>query len=148
MIKNKCLTFKIYDSVYAIFINEIYEIITYQNCSKLPHTSSNFEGIINLRGQFIPVINFPNYLDKKCEITRNSLVIVTNLKDMRIGLLVPDVKEVVQLEDFAETPTVKNYLGVGVSENTEIYLLRISDFLDLEEAKNLVEREVLSDETK
>mgnify|MGYP006282369975 FL=1 len=98
--KNKFLTFKLGKEFYAIEIMNVTEIIGLEKITEVPDTSKYVMGIINLRGQIIPVIDVrlrfglesKDYTDRTC-------IIVVKLDDMDTGLIVDEVSEVLDIPE-------------------------------------------------
>jgi len=112
--KGRYLTFLIGDEVYGIEIRYVMEIIGIQAITELPEMPEYIKGIINLRGNIIPLLDVRlrfgkeprKYDDRTC-------VIVIDVLDVRIGLIVDSVSEVITIpdEDISELP--KMGLGPG-----------------------------------
>ncbi len=100
--------FKIGDVKFGIDIMRVREITRYQKTSKIPGTPPFIEGVINLRGIIIPVVDLrkkfglpPREPDKKTRI-----IVATVLKKLA-GLLVDEVIEVLRLPEDAVKPAPK-----------------------------------------
>ena len=94
------LTFGIEEETYGLFLKDSKEIIKTPKITNVPNTEDYIMGVINLRGQVVPVVN----LKKKLNLAKNEdesleekKIIVTNIKDIIIGVLVDSVREVVTL---------------------------------------------------
>ncbi len=119
---------------YGIDIAYIDNIVRLQSITRVPHTQSYFLGIINLRGEIIPVMSLRKRFDlPDKENTNATRILILKLEgNSKIGILVDEVREVVTLdEDEIEKITsdpsdVRAYLiGVGKYNNTLISLLNI-----------------------
>ena len=120
---------------YGIDISYIDHIVRLQPITRVPHTQPYFLGIINLRGEIIPVMS----MRKKFELpdkenTNASRILILKLEgNAKIGILVDEVREVVTLTDddiekvTSDTSDTRAYLtGVGKYNDTLISLLNIS----------------------
>lgn len=120
---------------YGIDISYIDNIARLQPITRVPHTQPYFLGIINLRGEIIPVMS----MRKKFELpdkenTNASRILILKLEgNAKIGILVDEVREVVTLTDddiekvTSDTSDTRAYLtGVGKYNDTLISLLNIS----------------------
>lgn len=142
--KDRFLSFKIDKEEYAIEIKHIIEIIGMQRITKVPNIKHYIKGIINLRGNIIPVIEVRArfglqpipYNDRTC-------IIVVKLGSSAIGLIVDEVQEVVNMpEDSISTPPQTNkgthsrfISGIGKVGKTIKIVLGINKLLyDDEEA--------------
>lgn len=127
---------------YGIDISFIDNIVRMQRITRVPKAQSYFEGVINLRGEIIPVMSLRakfGLCDKEYD-NATRIIIVKPESGAKIGVLVDEVKEVVELEDDSIEKTVydeqgNNLLGVGKYNNTLISLLDIQGVIqDLDNA--------------
>lgn len=127
---------------YGIDISFIDNIVRMQRITRVPKAQSYFEGVINLRGEIIPVMSLRTKFglcDKEYD-NATRIIIVKPESGAKIGVLVDEVKEVVELEDDSIEKTVydeqgNNLLGVGKYNNTLISLLDIQGVIqDLDNA--------------
>ena len=108
--KDLYLTFEIDEKDYGVEVSKIKEIITMCAVTNLPQTPEYVRGIINLRGDIVPVINVrarfavpePDYVDSTC-------IVVLDLEDYIIGLIVDQVKGVFTIteENLSSPPDAK-----------------------------------------
>lgn len=82
---------------YAIPIEQVREIINYVPVTKLPDSPNYFEGIINVRGKIVSVVDFATKLGIRLDQEGKQIVIVEVL-DKEIGLTVDMVTEVIQID--------------------------------------------------
>ena len=119
---------------YGINIEYIDNIVRLQAITRVPHTQSYFVGIINLRGEIIPVMSMRSKFglpDK--ENTNASRILILKMEgNAKIGVLVDEVKEVVTSSEESiektsvESGDIKAYLsGVGKYNNSLISILNI-----------------------
>ena len=105
----KYLTFQVDKEVYGFDINYIIDINRIQEITLVPQQDAFVKGVINLRGQIIPVIEirsrfgkvFREYDDRTC-------IIVMNLEEFTVGVIVDTVLEVVSV-DKQEITSQKNF---------------------------------------
>jgi purine-binding chemotaxis protein CheW len=121
---------------YGISISYIDNIVRLQPITRVPHTQHYFLGIINLRGEIIPVMS----MRKKFELpdkenTNQTRILILKLEgnNNKIGILVDEVKEVVTLTEeniekiSSDGSDIKAYLsGVGKYNGTLISMLNIA----------------------
>lgn len=119
---------------YGINIEYIDNIVRLQPITRVPHTQPYFLGIINLRGEVIPVMSMRRKFDlPDKENTNATRILILKLEgNAKIGILVDEVREVVTLaEDDIEkvssdaTDTRAFLTGVGKYNNTLISLINI-----------------------
>ena len=121
---------------YGIDITFIDNIVRLQQITRVPKAQSFFEGVINLRGEIIPVMNLRLKfdLDKKEHTNASRIIIVKPENNAKIGILVDEVREVVTLEEDDVEKVVQeeqgmNLLGVGKYKDTLISLLNIQGII-------------------
>jgi len=108
--KDKFLTFRIGNEDYAIDIKYINEIISIQKITSVPNIKKYIKGIINLRGNIIPVIDvrLRFHIDEK-EYTDKTCIVVTSINNVHVGLIVDEVSEVLSIpEDKISPPPQTN----------------------------------------
>jgi len=116
--KERYLIFKIDDSFYGIEIRHVIEIIGLQPITSIPHQQNFVNGVINLIGKLIPVIDvrlrlgkpFKEYNDRTC-------IIVINIDDIDAGLIVDFVSEVLTIKQDELSVPPENF---GQSESSFI----------------------------
>ncbi len=120
---------------YGIDIAYIDNIVRLQPITRVPHTQEYFLGIINLRGEIIPVMSLRRKFDLEDKDNTNAsrILIIKYEGNAKIGMLVDEVKEVVTLSEndiekiSSDSPdSNRGYLaGVGKYNDTLITLLNI-----------------------
>lgn len=103
----KFLTFFSDSLRFAVDIGYVIEIITSYNITHLPRVPEFVSGIINLRGQIIPIIDIRLRTGKMAiEYTDKSCIIVLEINSMIIGVLVDEVSHVVdvKVDDISPSP--------------------------------------------
>ena len=92
---------------YAININQIREIITYSEPTRLPGRPSGILGILNVRGELIPLLDLAYRLNHELDYQK-SKIIITYKNNEKLGLLVQSVKDVVDYYDSEIEPAPAN----------------------------------------
>ncbi|MBR3599107.1 MAG: purine-binding chemotaxis protein CheW [Lachnospiraceae bacterium] len=125
---------------YGIDITYIDNIVRLQSITRVPHTQEYFLGIINLRGEIMPVMSMRRKFDLPDKENTNAsrILIVKYEGNAKIGMLVDEVKEVVTLseEDVEKisgdtVDSNRAYLaGVGKYNDTLISLLNIGAIIN------------------
>jgi len=136
--------FGISDEEFAFEIESVQEIITYQNITPLPESGEYIEGVINLRGGIIPVINLPKKLGFNSNITDKSKIIVCNIEGEKVGFLVDDVSDIMFVEDrFVATSKNSESLTkstISLDNGKRVVLeLRLNKIITKEELEKLKE---------
>lgn len=84
---------------YGIDIRYIDNIVRMQNITRVPKVPAYLKGVINLRGEVIPVMSIRLKMGLEAdEITRATRIIILKLEQQgNVGIIVDEVKEVVSL---------------------------------------------------
>lgn len=87
------------DEQYGIDIRYIDNIVRMQKITRVPKVQPYFNGIINLRGEIVPVMSICTKMGlPDNEITNDSRIIILKIEEQGlIGIIVDEVKEVVTL---------------------------------------------------
>lgn len=126
---------------YGVPINQVQEIVRIGNITMVPNSPSYMEGVINLRGRVLPVLNLRKRLKLfPKDMSKASRIIVTEIGDKVIGLLVDSVAHVVKVQsDFIESAPEEvlevdtDYItGVGKLQNRLVILLDLEKLLKRE----------------
>jgi purine-binding chemotaxis protein CheW len=105
--KDRYLTFSLGKESFGIEVRYVTEIIGMQAITGVPELPEYIKGIINLRGQIIPVMDVRLRFKKEPrEYTDRTCTIVVNINNMPIGLIVDGVSEVITIpeEDVVDPP--------------------------------------------
>ncbi len=121
--EGKYLTFALEPEEYGLEILKVREIIGYMDITAVPQTPHHVKGVINLRGQVIPVIDLrAKFGMETAEITEQTCIIVVETlqggRKFSTGIVVDRVQEVLDIagEDIEEAPQF------GSSVNTDFIL--------------------------
>ena len=91
---------------YGLDISSVYEIIRFQECTAVPASPSFVDGVINLRGLIIPVMDMASRFGQaRGEVTKSTRIIVAGTNGRRVGLVVDAVTEVLMVSEDAVEPT-------------------------------------------
>jgi purine-binding chemotaxis protein CheW len=134
--EGKYLTFALAHEEYGLEILKVREIIGYIAVTAVPQTPSYVKGVINLRGQVIPVINLRTKFGMETtEVTDETCIIVVEItqagRKSSTGIIVDRVQEVLDIpgQDIEEAPQFGSavntdfILGMGkVNQSVKILL--------------------------
>ena len=131
------VTFRLANEEYGLPITKVREINRLVPVTKLPQTPSFMEGIINLRGRIIPVIDLRKRFNMPItDHDDDTRIIIVEISGQIVGVTVDAVTEVVRLntaniEPSPATVTVDSqYIeGVGKIDDRLIILLDIDKVL-------------------
>lgn len=143
--KDKYLIFKIGKESYGIEIKHVTEIIGMQGITPVPELPEHIKGIINLRGQIIPVMDVrTRFKMPQIDYDDRTCIIVVEVENVSIGLIVDIVSEVITIEEdsVVQPPgsTRKNnrYIkGIGKVASDVRLILDCSKLLNEDEIESL-----------
>ncbi len=91
--------FELADRLFGLSIFDVQEIMENSQITPVPTTPNFLLGVINLRGDIVPIADIRGILHLPFkERTRESRIMILNIKDVRIGILVDAIKEVCHLD--------------------------------------------------
>ena len=91
---------------FGLDIGSVYEIIRFQTCTAVPTAPRFVDGVINLRGRIIPVVDMASRFGmNRSATTKSTRIIVAGTAGTRVGLVVDAVTEVLMVPDEAVEPT-------------------------------------------
>ncbi len=141
--------FRLAGEEFGLEISQVREIIRMQGVTPMPKAPDFIEGVINLRGQIIAVIDLAKRFGlSQTKRTDKSRIVVVEFTGNSIGLIVDEVPEVRRLsqEDIESTPEMlqsqihSDFIkGVGKMGERLIILLDVDKTLTREEAKQVAE---------
>lgn len=142
------VTFKIDNEEFGIDILSVETIIRMTEITKVPKAPEYVEGVINLRGSIIPIIDFRKRFNlKPREDGKNTRIIVANIDNKQMGFIVDSVSEVLRLPvSLIEPPPAivagieAEYIeGVGKLDDRLLILINIEKLFSISEKKELNE---------
>ncbi|MEY8332879.1 chemotaxis protein CheW [Lachnospiraceae bacterium 47-T17] len=97
--KKQFIAVKLGSEIYGIDIGYVDNIVRMQKITRVPKSQSYFKGIINIRGEIVPVMSIRLKMDFEDDVFTNaSRIIILKIEDQgKIGVIVDEVKEVVNL---------------------------------------------------
>ena len=129
--------FSLGDKLFAVDIMRIREILVPQKLSPLPCASDLLEGVINLRGAVIPVMNMRKRLGMPImENAPAGKLLIVSLVRQLLALVVDDVMEVISVPVDDIKPPIQMASGVGMEfllgvclSNNRVFMLLDIDSL-------------------
>ena len=136
------LTFHLAGEEYALGILQVKEIITYGTLTKVPHTPASIRGVINLRGNVVPVVDLGVKFGLAASpITDRTCIVIVeaNINDMQtvMGVVADSVSQVISMSRDSILPAPAfgtqvrvDYLrGMGKSGDKFVLVLDIDKVL-------------------
>ncbi|MCP4179260.1 MAG: chemotaxis protein CheW [bacterium] len=118
--KNTFLSFNIGKEIFAVSVTKVLEVLQTQHITEIPNVPEFIKGVINFRGNIIPVVeartkfNMPQREDSEKYVI---IVFVLNInnKNVIIGAKADNVRDVIAIEDHE----VQDIPELGLNYNTE-----------------------------
>jgi purine-binding chemotaxis protein CheW len=150
--KIQFIVFIVSDEEFGVKITNVREVVRLLPIIPIPKVPAFLEGVINLRGEIVPVIDLAKrfYVAPK-ERTNETRIMIVELAEKTAGLIVDEVSEVLRIpvENIEHTPDlVKSCVhtdfikGVGKVDDRLIILLDLDEVLTMEEKEELATMEL------
>ncbi|NOQ30869.1 MAG: response regulator [Helicobacteraceae bacterium] len=130
---------EIYEGVYGVNVSKVREIIRIPEVTELPGVPSYIEGIFDLRGVVIPVVNLAKWMNLETpeSVVKTSRVIIAEFNNVLIGFVVHDARRIRRISWADIEPASFNVSGDSSDANKITGMTRIENeqvllILDLE----------------
>lgn len=124
--EKQMVLFELGSEIYGLDIATVHEIIRMQPITRVPKAPFYVEGVINLRGKVIPVIDMGKRFGlEKVERAKNNRIVVVNINDTILGIIVDAVTEVIRIPTESIEP-VSDIITAAKSD----YLMGIAKLTD------------------
>lgn len=143
ILSTEYVIFKLNGEHYGIDIRNVENIEKLIPITRVPYTENFVEGVVNLRGVIIPVVD----LRKRFEIPTRALddesrIIIVNISELKVGMIVDSSSEVLKLdrEDIDAAPSIRGNAGtdyireIGKNDGRIIMLIDLHKVLGIEES--------------
>ncbi len=146
------LTFTLGKDLFGIQVSEVREVIEYKQVFKIPRVPEYLKGVINLRGEVVPIIDLHSRFYKTVSgVTGTTSIVVVEMDDdnhkIPIGVMIDSVKAVTELyeNNIESVPEIGSRIrsdfieGIGKLEDQFVILLKVQNILNIEELSNIDE---------
>ncbi|HHW02154.1 MAG TPA: chemotaxis protein CheW [Thermoanaerobacterales bacterium] len=141
----KLVVFELADELYGLDIFNVREIVKDAPVTKIPRAPDFVEGIVNLRGKLIPVVDLKKRFGfEKREKTQDTRIIIADISGQETGLVVDSVKEVATIDEGSIEPapavtTINAAFVEGLAKKDEklIIIIKLDLLLQVEEKELL-----------
>lgn len=143
------IIFALGNEQFGVDVKDVREVLKIQEISPLPKTPAFIEGVINLRGHVIGIVDLRKFFDLKNKaVTADTRIMIARIKNALVGLIVDSVSEVASIpqESIEQAPEVVNLQvknnfirAVGKYDDKMIFILKLDLLLDEKELKHLME---------
>lgn len=139
------VVFGLADELYGLDIFDVREVIKDAPITKIPNAPEFVEGVVNLRGKIIPVIDLKKRFGiGRGEKSKDTRIIIVDISRKEAGLIVDSVDEVITVDDNSIEPappvTTINAAfieGLAKKEDKLIILIKLNLLLDAEKKEVL-----------
>ncbi len=144
--EQQLVVFELANEFYGINIAMVESIIKMQAITQLPQTPAYVLGVTNLRGSVLPVIDLrARFILDAAEDTRQTRIMIVTMGNIKAGIVVDAVSEVLRISDesIEPLPPMINSVdsaflkGIVRLENRLIILLELGRVLNLDEQRSL-----------
>lgn len=136
--EKQMVLFELGSEIYGLDIAAVHEIIRMQPITRVPKAPIYVEGVINLRGKVIPIVDMRRRFGlEKSESEKNNRIVVVNIQDTILGIIVDAVTEVMRIpmesiESVSDIVTAANsdyLLGIAKLPDKMVILLELDKLL-------------------
>jgi len=145
------VTFQLGDELYGVDIMDVKEIVKVQSVRPIPNAPYYVEGIINLRGEIIPIINLHKrfHLQKLVVEDSDDLYeddeggfIILDIEGNKIGIIIDRINRVVPVERSEIKPPPQMLSGIGTEYIDGVIQQEVSYLIILNTRKMFSAREL------
>lgn len=149
------LTFRIGDELFGMELAQTREILEYNGVTEVPLMPKFLRGVINLRGEVVPVIDLSVRLGRQAvKVQRRTCIIVVELhnesQEYVLGLLADAVSEVVEIAEseideapaFGANIRTEFIKGIAKRDSQFVILLEANNALSMRDLTQLVETQL------
>jgi purine-binding chemotaxis protein CheW len=140
--EKQLVVFTLAEESYAVDINMVREIIQLQPITRVPGTPLSVEGVINLRGSVIPIVDLRKRFQLKAvERNKETRIVVVTCKGSEVGVIVDSVAEVLRIPVDSIEPSssvfsdehLEHLLGIVKLSGRLVILLDMDQVLSKQE---------------
>lgn len=133
------IVFKLDAQLFGIDIQNVQIIEKMKSIMRVPKVPTCVKGVMNLRGEIIPVINLREQFElEQLDSTDKTRIIIVKLEDAMVGIIVDEVKEVIEIaydqieavQNIQGKMKINHILGVGKAEESIVTLLNLSNIIE------------------
>jgi len=130
---------------FGVPIEIVHEIVRTMEITVVPDAPAFIEGVINLRGKIIPVVDLRKRFAEKPEHSRRNRILVAEIAGHHVGLVVDSANEVLKLNpELIEPPPAifengeLNYVtGVGKIDGKLVILIDLAKIMQMGELRRI-----------
>ena len=120
--KNKYISFNLNNDYYCIALDYVKEVLKDSTITKIPGTPDFIEGITNLRGDYITVINLKKFLGLPINnATEKKPVIIIKCNELKLALLIDRINELFEYQETMQEENPDSYYALEFIYNKNLY---------------------------
>jgi len=143
--KRQLVVFKVGTEEFAVDIMLTNEVVLMRDITPVPETEGYVEGVMNLRGSLVPVLDFRRRLRARGTTPPDEhRIIITRLDGRIVGLIVDGASEVIRVSDdmVEPVPDLISEIGAGYVEG----VIRLNDrFITLIDLRKALSEEITAE---
>jgi purine-binding chemotaxis protein CheW len=146
--ERQLVVFELGTEFFGVGIDAVESIVKMQEITRMPQAPAFVEGVTNLRGTVLPVVDLRKRLSiQATEATKETRIVVVSLSEMKVGMIVDGVSEVLTVSDDVIEPPPSMFSTVDTQYITGIARLdnRLIILLDLVEVLSVKEKLALQE---
>jgi purine-binding chemotaxis protein CheW len=134
------ISFNLGNEEYAVDIIKVHEINKIPDITSVPNSEDNIEGVINLRGKIVPVVNFRKKFGMPERDTDDrSRIVIMDLQGIMMGILVDSVSEVLRIPpdivepapEMASSISQEFIKGIAKLDDRLVILIDIDSLMEM-----------------
>lgn len=148
IVDNRYMEFRIGDQLYALPLLSVKEVIQKPEVTSVPNVPSYFEGMINLRGQILGVVNIRKRISSKNKESLDSkseVVVVVDEDNVSIGMIVDEVTrvihttpEMIKPAPLKEDDPSRMYISYIIQSHDDLILaVNLAELMELKKYKTI-----------
>lgn len=120
--KNKYISFNLNNDFYCISLDYVKEVLKDSSITKIPGTPDFIEGIMNLRGDYITVINLKKFLSLgESKSSDKKPVIIIKCNELKLALLIDKINELFEYQETMIEENAESYYSMEFIYNQTLY---------------------------
>ena len=133
------VVFSLNGQLFGAEASQVFQIIKYEEATKVPKMPKFIEGILNYRDSVLPVVNLARRFDmEEMKTTKKAKILVTKMEDKLVGFIVNDVTEIMKFtdEEIESVPLLMNSEASAYLKKVGKKNDKLISFIDLEKVLN------------
>lgn len=120
--KNKYISFNLNNDFYCISLDYVKEVLKDSSITTIPGTPNFIEGIMNLRGDYITVINLKKFLSlNEVKTSEKKPVIIIKCNELKLALLIDKINELFEYQETTIGENLDSYYSMEFIYNETLY---------------------------